>query len=409
MAHRPTGLLYALGYSKINKGTLTDVSAKSGVPVGRLKYYHEHSVIPTGSDLVSLLTAYNIPEVMLKLKMGCIDRSIEALLIENADQLAKIIPEISRPIVQPSIKHSSPNFKTVLGSLYQMDCISYMKSVESDSIDMIFADPPFNLNKLYPSNMNDNIATEEYLEWTEEWLDQCVRILKHGGSLFVWNLPKWSSHYTKFLNSRLNFRHWIGVDIKYSLPISGRLYPSHYSLLYYVKGDKANTFHPDRLPMEICPKCKNDLVDYGGYKNKMNPSGVNISDIWRDIPPVRHNKYKGRKSANELSIKLLDRIIEMSTNPGDLVLDPFGGSGTTYIVSEIKGRKWLGTELGPIDDITSRFDRIEDETKYLESIRAKMNHLFVPSDKEYRRKHNLWTDDSVKKQESSQLKLLSSD
>ena len=104
------------------------------------------------------------------------------------------------------------------------------------------------------------------------------------------------------------------------------------------------------MPLETCPKCFTDLKDYGGYKDKMNPLGVNISDVWTDIPPVRHTKYKKRKEANELSVKLLDRVIEMSSKPGDVVFDPFGGSGTTYAVAEIKQRKWIGVELGPIDE-----------------------------------------------------------
>ena len=58
------------------------------------------------------------------------------------------------------------------------------------------------------------------------------------------------------------------------MPIKGRLYPSHYSLLYYVKGEKPKTFKPDRLPMEVCGKCFNEIKDYGGYKNKMNPLGI---------------------------------------------------------------------------------------------------------------------------------------
>ena len=112
---------------------------------------------------------------------------------------------------------------------------------------------------------------------------ECIRVMKDGGSLFVWNLPKWNGILSGFLSDRLTFRHWIAVDIKYSLPIKGRFYPSHYSLLYYCKGEKSNTFRPDRLPMPVCPHCHGDLRDYGGYKHRMNPKGVNIPDVWTDI------------------------------------------------------------------------------------------------------------------------------
>src|SRR5690606_3748966 len=115
------------------------------------------------------------------------------------------------------------------------------------------------------------------------------------------------------------------------------------------------------------------IKDYGGYKDKMNPKGVNLTDVWLDIPPVRHKKYKRRKEANELSIKLLDRIIEMSSEKGDLIFDPFGGSGTTYIVSEIKERRWIGIEIGPCEDIIDRFKVINEEKEYLENYRKNYN------------------------------------
>jgi site-specific DNA-methyltransferase (adenine-specific) len=268
--------------------------------------------------------------------------------------------------------------------------------LEDNSIDLIFADPPFNLDKLYPSNIDDHLKEEEYLIWQEKWLSECVRILKHGGALYLWNLPKWNTYNSYFLNKRLKFRNWISVDIKYSLPIPGRFYPSHYSLLYYIKGEKPNTFHPDRLPMEICPNCQTDLRDYGGYKDKMNPNGVNLSDVWYDIPPVRHSKYKRRKGANELPIKLLDRIIECSSEEDDLIFDPFGGSGTTYIVSEIKKRRWIGVEIGPVDDIIQRFNIINEERDYLQTIRSNLNCLFTKKSLQYRVRNGLWTPESVR-------------
>src|SRR5207302_3350702 len=118
--------------------------------------------------------------------------------------------------------------------------------------DLVFAEPPFNLSKLYPSNMDDNISISEYIRWTERWLTECIRIIKSGGSLFLWNLPKWNTYFGEFLNHRLTFRHWITTDIKYSLPIASKLYPSHYSLLYYVKEERAAVFKPDRLRMKTC-------------------------------------------------------------------------------------------------------------------------------------------------------------
>jgi site-specific DNA-methyltransferase (adenine-specific) len=292
---------------------------------------------------------------------------------------------------------------TRLGTLYRGDCMELFRALDHESVDLVFADPPFNLNKKYKSQINDNVAEHEYLAWMRAWLLECARVLRPGGSFFLWNLPRWNYRAASMLDGLLSFRHWISVDIKYTLPIPGRLYPSHYSLLYFCKGKKPSVFHPDRLPMPVCPSCFADLRDYGGYKDRMNPKGVNLPDVWTDIPPVRHAKYKRREGVNELSIKLLDRVIELASNEGDLVLDPFGGAGTTYVVCELKARKWIGIELGPVDDILARFKNIDADREYLDKLRAGYNHLFLPRVAAERKKRGLWTSDSVRKDSVQQL------
>jgi site-specific DNA-methyltransferase (adenine-specific) len=94
----------------------------------------------------------------------------------------------------------------------------------------------------------------------------------------------------------------------------------------------------------------------------MNPNGVNLKDVWTDIPPVRHRKFKSdTRSANAISTKILERVIEMSTLPGDLVLDLFGGSGTTYSVCERRHRHWIGIE-------------IENPSSIIERLTGKIDH-----------------------------------
>lgn len=385
----------ALGITAGRGGNLPRFSKDSDIPRDRLKYYNDKNVLPSGDDLKKVLDMANISELELMLKMGRLDKNVIDALQEFSPEIAKII-EGHKGIAAPPQESCSLEFQTKLGKLYKGDCVTLLNGFENDYFDLVFADPPFNLNKLYPSNIDDNLKTEKYIHWCQEWLGECIRTLKPGGSLFLWNLPKWNATLTSYLDSRMSFRHSIAVDIKYSLPIQGRLYPSHYSLLYYVNGEKPNIFHPDRLAMQVCPKCCGDLKDYGGYKNKMNPLGVNLSDIWTDIPPVRHAKYKRREGANELSLKLLDRIIEMSTDEGCIVFDPFGGSGTTYMAAELKGRKWVGCEIGPSDVIVERFGRIEEEREILSSYREKINALFPEKTRIKREKLGLWTCESVK-------------
>lgn len=278
-----------------------------------------------------------------------------------------------------------PILKTSQGELFQDDCLAVLRQIRSETVDLAFADPPFNLGKKYSSKIDDALADQEYIDWCRSWLNELVRVMKPGASLFLWNLPKWNLALGGYLSQYLTFRHWIAVDIKYSLPIRGRLYPSHYSLLYYVKGDKPAIFHPDRLPIVCCRHCGGELRDYGGYKNKMNPKGVNISDVWTDIPPVRHAKYKNRE-ANALSLKLMDRIISMASDPGSLVLDPFGGSGTTYVAAELTQRRWIGSELD-CDPILRRFENLSADEEQLHDISENKNTLFAKKDLRRREKY----------------------
>lgn len=392
----------ALGLKQNGKLELSKFAKQSGVSVKKLRYFNDNNILPSGLELEQILKVSGLSITELMLKLGIIDNLLSEKISKHAVEIAKILLNDEDLVDLKKSDPLEPVFSTLHGKLYQADCMDVLSQIPSNSVDMVFADPPFNLNKLYPSEMDDNLKSEKYLSWCDAWINECIRILKFNGSFFMWNLPKWNFALSSSINQKLTFRHWIAVDIKYSLPIQGRLYPSHYGLLYFVKGDKPNVFHPDRLPMQVCPKCFKDLKDYGGYKAKMNPKGVNLSDVWLDIPPVRHAKYKRRKGANELSLKLLDRIIELSTNEGDTIFDPFGGSGTTYMAAEIKERKWIGCEIGPTDDIVKRFESFQEEREFLHNYRMNINNLFPEPILKNREKLGLWTCESV--QEKKEIK-----
>lgn len=239
------------------------------------------------------------------------------------------------------------------GQLYRGDCLDLLATLDEGSVDLIFSDPPFNLGKDYGAGVQDDLATDDYLQWCATWIKESCRVLAPGGAFWLYNLPKWNIELGHLLNQNdLQFRHWVAIDIKMLLPIPGRLYPSHYSLLYYTNG-KPRVFERPRVPVPTCRHCGGDIKDYGGHRNKLHPDGLNLTDVWTDIPPVRHRTTK-RRGANELSEKLLERVITISSREGDVVLDPFGGSGTTYAVAERMHRRWLGSELGNTDPIVAR-------------------------------------------------------
>jgi site-specific DNA-methyltransferase (adenine-specific) len=290
-------------------------------------------------------------------------RNGKQVIFKWTEGVFDVRPFLSRPGLEPA-------FTTALGALFAGDCIDVLSVLASASVDTVFADPPFNLGKQYGSSTDDKKPDDTYLEWCKSWISECVRILKPGGSLFIYNLPKWNILLGPYLASlEMDFRHWIAIEMSACLPISGRLHPSHYSLLYYTKG-RPNTFRRIRTPVQTCRHCGKEVKDYGGHRDALNPNGITLKDVWTDIPPVRHWKFKSKnRRANALSTKLLDRVVEMSTVPGDLVLDPFGGSGTTFSVCEDKGRRWIGIEIDFTPEI---IDRIESN-----DIRSHKNDDFI--------------------------------
>lgn len=322
----------------------------------------------------------------IELAMGHIPPEYRKSFFSNISNIAKLLEE-----ERPSSKKASydPYFVNNLGELYHGDCVEIMKIIPDCSIDLVFADPPFNLGKEYDPGINDNMTMSMYINWTYTWLDECVRILKPGGRIFVYNLPKWCTYIAAYLSQTLTFWDWIAIDMKLNLPIPNKLYPAHYALVSFIKGAKATTFNNQRIPMQTCRYCGGEVKDYGGYKSKMNPFGINISDIWSDIYPVRHKSSKNRKY-NELPVKLLDRIISIATNEGDVVFDPFGGSGTTFAVAQILKRRWIGCELGDCEAIKHRLLNPSQDEEHLKKIRESSNCLFTTNVKKLREKNGFW-------------------
>jgi len=252
---------------------------------------------------------------------------------------------------------------TKLGKVYQADCLEFLGALRAGSVHTVFADPPFNLKKHYGKNGNgDDLPATKYLAWSKAWIAESVRVLSPGGALFIYNLPKWLIEYGCYLNSlhEMTFKHWIAVDKAHSLPIPNRLSPSHYGMLYYIKGPKPRVFNRDlvRTPIQKCRHCGKDVKDYGGHRKFLNPKGLNLTDVWDDVPPVRHRKYKNRP-ANELAPIILERVIKLTTKAGDLVCDPFAGGGVTAYVAECLKRRWAVADINDCSAVKERLVSLE--------------------------------------------------
>lgn len=221
------------------------------------------------------------------------------------------------------------------------DALRELRRYPDDCIDLAFADPPYNLNKGY-NVYEDGWSDQEYIDWCNSWLAEYARILKPNGSLYVLNLPRWSMHHATFLNEHLSFQNWIVWDAL-SEP-RGKLMPAHYALLFYTK-------HPTDFTLNLSEVRDLDARSYclrANCMRKRKLSGVDrkehLTDIWWDVHRIKHKRDRDYHPC-QLPESLLERIIRLSSNEGDIVLDALCGVGTTPVVAAKLNRRYVGIDL----------------------------------------------------------------
>lgn len=266
---------------------------------------------------------------------------VRALTERPGAQLAQVVRDAVPTAPPPrGVADGTPGTISVNG-IHQTDCVAFLDSCPAGCFDLCFADPPYNLAKLY-SGYDDTRAEAEYLAWCDRWLAGMVRALKPGGSLFVLNLPKWGMDHAVFLNRHLQFRHWIAWDAL-SEP-RGKIMPAHYALLWHTKPGAPPTINqipsPDAPRYCVRPHCVQRRKTAG------DDAKVALSDVWFDIHRIRHKRDRDAHPC-QLPEKLLERILALTTRPGDVVFDPFGGTGTTAVVAQHLGRRFVLTETDP--------------------------------------------------------------
>jgi site-specific DNA-methyltransferase (adenine-specific) len=239
------------------------------------------------------------------------------------------------------------------GVFVEADCLDLLANMKPDSVDMVFLDPPFNLSKPYDlAEFGDRFGPEFYRGLCRTWLLECIRVLRPGGALFVYHLPKFLIDLGGWLNALhlVEYKAWIALKMKSGFPIKGRVHPAHYGLLYYVKSGGKATFNVVRQPSPKCRKCRALVRDYGGYRDKYSKYEfegdvwVQISDFWEDSRPASHDKFRNTKT-NELPLQIPERAILLATKTGDVVLDCFAGGGSTLHAAEQHGRYWIGVDI----------------------------------------------------------------
>jgi len=239
---------------------------------------------------------------------------------------------------------------TLLDQVYEADIVKFLQRLPSNSIDLAFADPPYNLQKEY-ADYSDDQAEEAYLRWCQDWLQEYARVLKPGGALMALNLPKWSITAARDLSQRLHLRNWIVWD-SLSEP-KGKLMPAHYALLYFTKGPTPRVFNYDEgrpSPDDVEPPDAPVYCLRQSCRRRRKAAGedpkVALSDIWSDLHRVRHRRDRDHHPC-QLPDAFMDRIIELTTRPGDVVLDALCGAGTTAIEARRLGRHYIAADLDP--------------------------------------------------------------
>lgn len=308
----------------------------------------DHGLAPTTLDRLLDLTCNNSFKVLLAMYDGkpyegakplFSSRKISGPLSENEN-----VSIIDRSMVEfcPKKQTKSEEYRYKTDEIFIGDSVDIMSSWVSQPearFDLIFADPPYNLEKNY-GKLDDNLKDQEYVNWCDQWLNLCTKLLKPYGTLFVLNLPKWSTLHATLLSNKLWFQRWVVWDAL-SDP-RGKVMPAHYGLLMYTNHPTKFTYNQIQpIPkMDQClrPKCI-------ANRPKEIPR-EELSDIWYDIHRIKHKRDRDEHPC-QLPVKLLERIIQISSNPGDTVLDPFLGTGTTATIAKMLGRHYVGLEIDP--------------------------------------------------------------
>jgi DNA modification methylase len=217
------------------------------------------------------------------------------------------------------------------------DAEKVLKTYPSNSIDMIFIDPPYNLNKNYDTYKDER---NDYISWSLNWLNECFRVLKPNGSLFFLNIPKWIYELFPYLVSKYYFQRWIVWDNQ--AEPKGKLIPAHYPLLWFSKTPNVKTYpvgeEQDDLNFCLRNSCRKKREKLG-IKDK-----IPVRDVRWDIHRVKHS-HKRFNHPTQLPPKLLSFVIRLTTDKGDIVLDPMMGVGTTPLVAKELERHYIGIDI----------------------------------------------------------------
>lgn len=226
------------------------------------------------------------------------------------------------------------------------DCISVLKNMKSKSVNLIFADAPYNIGKDFGNNSDRWESVQSYVSWCKEWIDECLRVLKDDGTMYFMTATQHMPYLDVYASENYNVLCRIVWAYDSSGVQSKKLYGSLYEpILMINKSAKSKyTFNYKDILIEAKTGAKRKLIDY----RKTPPKPYNTEKVPGNVWDFNRVRFKMDEYENHPTQKpeaLLERIIKASSNAGDVVLDPFAGSFTTSTVAVKLGRIAIGIDL----------------------------------------------------------------
>lgn len=305
------------------------------------------------------------------------------------------LTEKQKKLFQTNTKRKVPNnkksggiiYRNANGSLYQGDSFEWLKTVESGSVDLIFADPPYNINK---TDWDKFESQEKYIEWSMLWIEQAARILKKTGTLYICGfseiLADLKHPSMKFFKSC----KWLVWYYKNKANLGNDWGRSHESILHLRKS-KEQTFNVDdvRIPYgkhtlkyPEHPQAETSQYGNGGKRKDVwtpHPLGAKPKDVI-EVPTTCNGMNESTLHPTQKPEELVRKFILASSNETDVVLDPFSGSGTTLVVAEQLNRRWLGCEINP--------EYNEWAIQRLETVQRKTKNQWIEFDRTNEKRRN---------------------
>lgn len=231
------------------------------------------------------------------------------------------------------------------GGIVHGDCVAGLRDLPAECAELIVADPPYNLEKDFGVWIEKQ-RKKEWLPWCREWLRECERLLKPGGSIFVYGIHHHQCWIQCFLYELgLNYRRQIIWNYENGFAGYTKTLAAHYEpLLWFSKGDNF-TYHPIREPYKSTERLRHPIIKNGRVW-KPHPDGRLAGDVWR-FPVLAGRRFRDEKVAHptQKPMSISTRIVNHFSNPGDLVIVPFAGSGSECLAAKLGKRHFIGFEL----------------------------------------------------------------